>query len=91
MSLFTYCAVFFNIVQNAFDPPFDLNSSWLINYFEHLVDFFVDGLGATLHCSKIGQNKAYLYVLYMSIRGKVFREFLPTLFLQTSFNTYYKH
>ena len=35
---------FFNNVQNAFDPsPLS---------FEHLVDFF-DGLGATLHCSKI--------------------------------------
>ena len=35
---------FFNIVQNAFDPP-------------HLVAFF-DGLGDTFQCSKIGQYKA---------------------------------
>ena len=40
---------FFNIVQNAFPPP-PLSC-------EHLVDFF-DGLGGTLHCSKIGQYKA---------------------------------
>ena len=48
MSLSTDYA-FFNIVQTAFDtPPLP---------FEHLVDFF-DGLGGTLHCSKIGQYKA---------------------------------
>ena len=47
MSLFTNSAVFFNIVQNPFGTPTPLR-------FQHLVDFF-DGLGDTLHCTKIGQ------------------------------------
>ena len=48
--LYQFCN-FLNIVQNAFDPlPLPLR-------FEHLVDFF-DGLRGTLHCPKIGHNKA---------------------------------
>ena len=35
---------FFNIFQKAFDPP--------------IGRFFFDEMGGTLHCSKIGQNKA---------------------------------
>ena len=49
-SLFTNLAVFFNIFHNAFDPA--------PPPFEHLLDFFFDGLGDTLHWSKIVQYKA---------------------------------
>ena len=48
---------FFNIVQRALDPA-SLT-------FEHLVDFF-DRLGGTLHCSKIGQNKAKIWEKYVN-------------------------
>ena len=59
MYLFTHSAHFFKHFSNAFDlTPSPLR-------FEHLLGF-CDGLGGTLRCSRIGQNKAYRYEETMS-------------------------
>ena len=49
MYLFSRSAVSLNIVQNTFDPPPIVLNIWQIVF---------DRLGATLHCSEIGQYKA---------------------------------
>ena len=56
--LYQSCS-FLNIIQNAFDLPPPPPSFWTLGR------FFFDGVGDTLHCSKIGQYKAKIWGNYV--------------------------